>query len=149
MYIRDYEVSDFERIKELNKAGFEVPAPDAFLLTSIEAGHAWVAVENETVVAFIIGRNKFDVPYINNLVVDKAHQKKGIATSLIKKFEDTFGKNQKSYNKIYWLQVEIDNPAQKLYFDMGYRVNAVDESYYGPGKHALCMYKGTRPFLHR
>ena len=149
MKIRDYEASDFARIKELNTEGFELPAPDWFLLESIETGHAWVAVEGDETVAFLIGKTKFDVSYINNIVVTKAHQKKGIATNLIQKFEEHFGQSQKFYSKVYWLQVEADNPAQKLYFDLGYRVSGIDENYYGPLKHALCMYKGSRPYLHK
>ena len=147
MHIRDYDLRDFDKIKALNAEGFAEPAPAWFILESIEAGHAWVAVEQDEVIGFLIGRPKFNVSYINNLVVTKAHQGKGIATSLISKFEEHFGKSQNIYSKVFWLQVESNNPAQKLYFDMGYRVSGIDENYYGLGRHALCMYKGTRPYL--
>lgn len=142
--IREFQMSDFDRVIELNNKSPYSPAPKWFVLESIERGRTWVYVQDDKVVAFIIGKIKNDVPYINNIVVDEGHRGKGIATKLIKRFEESFGSEQKPENKSFWLQVDNDNPAQKLYFDLGYRVYWVDENYYGPGKHALCMHKSAR-----
>jgi ribosomal protein S18 acetylase RimI-like enzyme len=146
MNIRPYEMTDFRAVSELNKQGFEKPSPDSFLLESIEQGRAWVAVEQDAVVGFLIGKLKNNTPYVNNVVVAKAHQRKGIATKLFAKFEEHYGATQKPANKMFWLQVDADNPAQKLYFDLGYRVGWINEHYYGANSHALCMYKSARPF---
>lgn len=145
MAIRDYEPKDFERIVEINNASYTDPAPKKFLLDSIEKGHAWVAVEDEGVIGFLIGYVKNGTPYINNVSVDPEYRNKGIAKELFIKFEERFGANQQPEKKLFWLQVDSSNPAQKLYFDLGYRVGWVDQNYYGWAKHALCMYKSARP----
>jgi len=145
MTIRDFVMQDFARVMEINNASYDFPPDKAYVLKEIESGKCWVAEENGTVIGFIIGKLKNQLPYINNVAVDKAHRSKGIATKLIKQFESAYELVQKPENKFLWLQVETNNPAQKLYFDLGYRVHWVDENYYGQGKHALCMYKSARP----
>jgi ribosomal protein S18 acetylase RimI-like enzyme len=145
MTIRDFEAKDFDRIMEINNASYESPAPKKFVLDSINNGHAWVAIEDENVVGFLIGLLKHGTPYVNNVAVAVEHRGKGIAKQLFGKFEALFGMNQKPENKIFWLQVEASNPAQKLYFNLGYRVIWVDQNYYGWAKHALCMFKSARP----
>jgi len=149
MVIRDYEPSDFPFIMEIEKNTQEFPAPQEFVLTSIEIGRAWVAVEGDDIVGFIIGKLKHGIPYANNVAVSKDHRNKGIATKLFAKFEEYFGSSQKSENKMFWLQVYANNPAQKLYFDLGYRVSWIDEHYYGDCKHALNMYKSVRPISNK
>jgi hypothetical protein len=37
--------------------------------------------------------------------------------------------------------VKVENPSQKLYFDLGYRVSKFEPNLYGPGKHGLRMDK--------
>jgi ribosomal protein S18 acetylase RimI-like enzyme len=143
--IRDFEMQDFERIIEINNSSFEYPQSKSFLLENIEKGRAWVFVEREEIVGFLIGKYKNDTPYIHTIAIDIAHRGKGFATKLIKKFEEFYGTNQKVENRQFWLQVQNDNPAQKLYFDLGYRTCWVDENYYGRTKHALCMFKSARP----
>ncbi len=149
MVIRDYEAPDFPFIMEIERNSEEVPAPQEFVLTSIENGRAWVAIEGDEIVGFIIGKLKHGIPYVNNVAVSKDHRNKGIATRLFSKFEEYFGAGQKPENKIFWLQVNANNPAQKLYFDLGYRVGWIDEHYYGDCKHALNMYKSTRPIANK
>src|SRR6185437_9422285 len=145
MTIRDFVMQDFAKVMEINDKYQDVPAPKSFVLESIEKGHAWVSEENGEVIGFIIGKIKHGAAYINNVTVEPAHRGKGIATKLIKQFESVYGMNQKPENIFFWLQVDANNPAQKLYFDLGYRVYSVDENYYGKGKHAICMAKSARP----
>lgn len=145
MNIRDFVMQDFAKVMEINDQSYDEPATKAFVLESIESGHAWVAEENGEIVGFIIGKIKHGSAYINNVAVTAAHRGKGIATKLIKNFESIYGMNQKPGNSFYWLQVDASNPAQKLYFDLGYRVYSVDENYYGKGKHAVCMAKSAKP----
>jgi [ribosomal protein S18]-alanine N-acetyltransferase len=145
MVIRDFEAKDFDRVMEINNASYEFPATKKFVLDSITNGHAWVALEDDKIVGFIIGVMKHNTPYVNNVCVDSEYRGQGIAKQLFVKFEALFGMNQKPENMIFWLQVQSDNPAQKLYFDLGYRVGWIDLNYYGWAKHALCMYKSARP----
>jgi ribosomal protein S18 acetylase RimI-like enzyme len=37
------------------------------------------------------------------------------------------------------LQTRADNPAQKLYFDLGFRVSGFQKHLYGDGKHGVEM----------
>jgi ribosomal-protein-alanine N-acetyltransferase len=145
MVIRDFEAKDFDRVMQINDASFDAPATRKFVLDSITDGKAWVAIEDDVIVGFLIGKMKHNTPYVNNVAVDPAYRGKGIAKLLFAKFEELFGMNQKPESTIFWLQVQSDNPAQKLYFDLGYRVGWVDPNYYGWAKHALCMYKSSRP----
>ena len=72
-------------------------------------------------------------PWIWILAVRPDFQGQGIGTSLLKEIE-------KYYTKEINLYVNVDNPAQKLYFDNGYRVKKVLKDIYDGGD-ALHMRK--------
>ena len=144
MAIRDYKESDFHSVIEASRQAFEHPDPIEYTQRSIENGRVWVAIEDDEVVGFLISKLKNSTPYVNSVAVLPAFRGKGIAKKLFEKFEEFYGFQQKSEVKIFWLQVRANNPAQKLYFDWGYRVTGFDEHYYGRNEHALCMYKSAR-----
>jgi ribosomal protein S18 acetylase RimI-like enzyme len=144
MAIRDYKESDFHSVIEVSRQAFEHPDPIEYTQRSIENGRVWVAIEDDEVVGFLISKFKHSTPYVNSVAVLPAFRGKGIAKKLFEKFEEFYGFQQKSEVKIFWLQVRTNNPAQKLYFDLGYRVTGFDEHYYGQNEHALCMHKSAR-----
>ena len=144
MAIRDYKESDFHSVIEASRQAFEHPDPIEYTQRSIENGRVWVAIEDDEVVGFLISKLKNSTPYVNSVAVLPAFRGKGIAKKLFEKFEEFYGFQQKSEVKIFWLQVRTNNPAQKLYFDLGYRVTGFDEHYYGQNEHALCMHKSAR-----
>ena len=144
MAIRDYKESDFHSVIEASRQAFEHPDPIEYTQRSIENGRVWVAIEDDEVVGFLISKLKNSTPYVNSVAVLPAFRGKGVAKKLFEKFEEFYGFQQKSEVKIFWLQVRTNNPAQKLYFDLGYRVTGFDEHYYGQNEHALCMYKSAR-----
>ena len=144
MAIRDYKESDFHSVIEVSRQAFEHPDPIEYTQRSIENGRVWVAIEDDEVVGFLISKLKNSTPYVNSVAVLPAFRGKGIAKKLFEKFEEFYGFQQKSEVKIFWLQVRTNNPAQKLYFDLGYRVTGFDEHYYGQNEHALCMHKSAR-----
>ena len=146
MLIRPYKESDFIDIKSINELSHEIPSPSMLLRAEADQGKTWVAEIDGVVFGFIIGKLKHSKPYVYNIAVSQAYRKQGIATELMKTFEEYYSKLQKKGNNCLWLQVNTNNPAQKLYFDLGYRVGYVDEDFYGAGKHALCMYKSSVPF---
>lgn len=76
-------------------------------------------------------------PWIWTVVVRLDWQNKGIATRLINKVEEHYKNLGYSHICLY---VADDNPAQKLYFDLGYRVVRVMKGVYGD-KPALKMVK--------
>jgi len=147
--VRDYKEEDFASIRSIDELSFVDPEPEWFLKKAIEKGKAWVFEEDGKIQGFLVGKIKHDSPYVHNVVVKKEFRNKGIAAALFSKFEEHYGAAQKPENKMFWLQVNCNNPAQKLYFDLGYRICSVDENYYGSGEHALCMYKSARPLALR
>ena len=144
--VRDYKAEDFDSIWAINTSSFPNYEPKWFIQDAIKIGKTWVYEIDGKVVGFLIGKLKYDMPYVHNVAVSKESRNKGVATALFSKFEEYYTATQKPENKSLWLQVNYNNPAQKLYFDLGYRTGFVDENYYGNGQHALCMYKSTRPF---
>ena len=138
--IRDYEEKDASGLCAVNFVCYEHPEPDLDLLDTIKRGKAWVSAKPEHgVTGFIVGRIKHGLPYVHNIAVLPECRRLGIGKTLMEKFEGFFG--ERIRYKGFWLQVNADNPAQKLYFDLGYRVESVDENFYGTGKHGLCMFK--------
>jgi ribosomal protein S18 acetylase RimI-like enzyme len=150
MLIRGYKPSDFKRINDINQLSFDCPQPEMLLQAEADRGHTWVAEEEGIVVGFVVGKIKLGNPYVSCIAVAYEHRGKGIATKLLEAFEKDYEGLQKPGNKVFWLQVSADNPAQKLYFDLGYRVESIDSNYYGDYKDALCMYKHVKPiYNHR
>jgi ribosomal protein S18 acetylase RimI-like enzyme len=134
---------DFASINLLNSLYITPVEPEVSIMAVLHrAGtRAWLAVDGDFIVGALVGKMKFDIPYVHSVSVQKDHRGRGIATELFNTFEEGF--KTEATNVGYWLQVKFNNPAQKLYFDLGYRVESVDENFYGPGVHALCMYKRT------
>jgi ribosomal protein S18 acetylase RimI-like enzyme len=147
--VRDYKEEDYLSIRSIDELSFADPEPEWFLREALEKGKAWVFEEDRKIQGFLVGKLKHGLPYIHNVSVKKEFRNKGIAAALFSKFEEHYGAAQKPENSAFWLQVSCNNPAQKLYFDLGYRVGFVDEHYYGQNDHALCMYKNSRPFASR
>lgn len=145
MIIREYKESDEGDVLFINNQCHKKAQPDADLLEVINSPKAktWVAVDYDgDTVGFIIGTIKHGMPYIYNVAVLSESQGKGIGKSLIATFETHFYNPKASY--VAWLQVNTNNPAQKLYFDLGYRVDSVDDNFYGNEQHAICMVKHSR-----
>jgi ribosomal protein S18 acetylase RimI-like enzyme len=144
--VRDYRDEDFASICAINNASFPNPSPDWYLEEQgLRIGKGWVYEVDGKVVGYIIGKVKYKIPYVFSVAVLKDYRKRGIAKALFEAFELFYSATQKPENMSFWLQVSQHNPAQKLYFDLGYKVGFVDENYYGHGDHALCMYKTARP----
>ena len=143
MIIREYKEPYEGDVLFINNQCHEKAQPDADLLEVINSPKAktWVAVDYDgDTVGFIIGTIKHGMPYIYNVAVLSESQGKGIGKSLI----ETFEKHFETTRGDYWLQVNKNNPAQKLYFDFGYRVESVDDNFYGNEQHAVCMVKHSR-----
>ena len=147
--VRDYKEEDFDSIWKINVDSFPKTEPEWFLSEAMNSGKTWVFELDGNIVGFIVGKVKNKTSYIHNVAVDKEFRNIGIASALVSEFERYYGATQKSEVKKFWLQVNHKNPAQKLYFDLGYRVGFVDENYYGKGEHAICMYKSSKPFSNK
>lgn len=143
--IRLLEKRDLPSVYTLNKTCHVNPEPNISLLTQIEGPNAqtWVAELDNKIVGFLVGRQTLTGPQtlnnafnIYNVAVDPQFRKRGIASELIKAFEDYFKGQGYAY-----LHVDRENSAQKLYFDLGYRVYDIVPDFYGDKTLALKMYK--------
>ena len=129
--IREFGMEDLPAIFSINKQCHKVPQPEDGLQAVMFRGKTWVAIVNGEIVGFLISYIK-GFPYVYNIAVLPTYRGKGVATLL-------FNWCHKFYNTNCWLEVDSANPAQKLYFDLGYRVTEVRRDYYGPEQDALVM----------
>jgi ribosomal protein S18 acetylase RimI-like enzyme len=135
MIVREYDVKDLRSVFTINKTCHQKPQPNVELLEQLHKGQTWVAVENNEVVGFLLSTYK-EGPYVYNIAVLPEHRGKGIATELFKVCHQFY--NGMGYIYLY---VDVTNPAQKLYFDLGYRVKRIKEDFYGHMQDALVMIK--------
>lgn len=138
--LRPYSESDFSQIYHLNNTLHKLPTPEYRLHEVILSGGCptWVWEDDDThkVVGFLISSIDRQLPYVYNICVDKSHSKRGIGTTLLTAFIDHF-----KDSSVTWLQVDANNPAQKLYFDLGFRVEEAIKELYGPDTCGLDMYR--------
>jgi ribosomal protein S18 acetylase RimI-like enzyme len=131
----------FDRIWDITAASFdgvELP-PRHLLMTNLEEGTIFVNAHEIDCYALL--GFKFGVYYIWAIATDPTARGQGFASQLLDEIaahalaigEDRIG-----------LATNSDNPAQKLYFDKGYRVTKVLRDFYGPGVHGLFMERNTK-----
>lgn len=116
--------------------------PRISLLEKIRSSEIWVYIVEDKIVGFLIGTQT--TPYgpanLYNIAVLPDYRNEKIATKLMNEFEE-FYKGKCVY---YYLHVDIQNPAQKLYFNSGYRAFELKHDFYGDGTVALKMVKTSR-----
>ena len=131
---------DFDRVMEINDACYSgvycaprekvkdmCTVSDVFIAREqAEYGHPQCG--SQIIVGFAIVRHVFQ-PYIWNIAVDPAYQKVGIGGNLLREIIRTYTL-AKTANIA--LHVNVENPAQKLYFDYGFRVKSVQKKYFDP-----------------
>jgi ribosomal-protein-alanine N-acetyltransferase len=133
--IREYCHEDIEAIFRINKESFDRPQPNVGLLAEIHKGRTLVAEVDNKVVGFLVSIIVNSQVHIYNIAITPAHRGKGIGTQLLQKIEEFYK------GLPFGLLVHMENPAQRLYFDIGYRVTDVKKDYYYPDQHALVMVK--------
>lgn len=109
-----------------------------------ECGQVWNCICNDTpketrttvgLIAATINRGE---GYILSFSVLPEHQHKGFGAKLLTAAEEHF---KQTGTKVMRLDVHPDNPAQTLYFRMGYRVTYIRKKYYENGEPCLVMRK--------
>jgi len=145
----DWLFSEIKRLTSESFTGVEVP-PVQVLRKEFEIGDIFVraATEGEPMIrAYLILREKMNEPYIWSLATDRAHRGQGLAASLLNEVDEfvkTLPTAKRRGMTGIGLTTHVNNPAQKLYFDHGYRVKQVLDNYYlgGDGlymrKEVLC-----------
>lgn len=142
MIIREYESKDLRDVLNINKICHEKPQPNLGLLEQIHKGLVWVAVIDDKIVGFLLSIYR-EGPYIYNVAVLPEYRKQGIATALFTAC-DKYYYHEGCY--FTYLYVNVNNPAQKLYFDLGYRVHEIKEDFYEPKQDALVMYRSIKSY---
>jgi ribosomal-protein-alanine N-acetyltransferase len=130
---------DFETICDINEVCQKYPEPRKSLLQtlSLPNHHKWVAFVDDRMAGFLISRWKLvNRANIYNVSVLPEYRKQGVATALIQECEK-FNAGLQYID----LHVDVNNPAQKLYFDLGYRADQIREDFYGEDTKAIHMWK--------
>jgi ribosomal protein S18 acetylase RimI-like enzyme len=117
----------------------EEQAPRGMMESVFRSGQVFVSHHpfgpKSQVSAFAIVDKKHGEPFIWSIAVHPGWRNAGIGSKLLAEIEE-YAREQNAAG--IGLTVQIDNPAQKLYFDKGYRVQNVLKNYYLTG-HGLFM----------
>lgn len=141
MSIRLVTPGDGTSLLSLNSTCFPEDSKDrtvnARLLKVISKNPCWVFDDGD-IKACILSEISNGYPYIWSLATHPSQRGKGLATTLLQVFEKHYA--AQGYSR-FWLHTRVDNPAQKLYFDNGYRVASFERNIYGPNEHGIIMRK--------
>ena len=142
----DYKHTDFQRLCEISDAcytGDERPTHNSMHYI-VECCDIFLAktgvipvpdcVSTTNIIGFALVRTAGN-PYVWSIAVDRKFQGRGVGGNLLREIIKRY-----TLLKAFeiTLHVHEDNPAQKLYFDYGFRVRDVGLDYYHP-KNGLYM----------
>jgi [ribosomal protein S18]-alanine N-acetyltransferase len=98
----------------------------------------WLACIGPRIAGYLIAEEAHGGLCVDTCAVSRLHRRKGIASRLMEACEEAA---RRRGHKGMRLEVHTENPAQVLYFQIGYRVSGFKRNYYGAGKHAVSMAK--------
>jgi ribosomal protein S18 acetylase RimI-like enzyme len=108
------------------------------MLVAKKQNLVWVAYIGARIAGFLIAAVENGKINIETCNVSRVHRRKGIASRLIAACEKAV--KARGFKDMK-LEVFTENPAQVLYFSLGYRVCGFKRNYYGLKKHAVSMAK--------
>lgn len=129
-------VQDLDAIRDIHIEGYPEETPDRALKFA-KRNPTWLLFD-EGIQACLISDIEEDSPYIWSVTTRATHRGRGYAGRLIREFEKHY---KAAGHTKSWLHCRVDNPAQKLYFDLGYRVASFEPNIYAPGEHGMSMHK--------
>lgn len=144
IFRNNFDVEELPSLYEIEKECFtkefrwSQAVFDKALLSASKKNNVWVAEESGRIVGFLLADKEFGKGYINTVDITPVVRGQGVATKLITMCEAAFKKRGLTEVK---LEVHTENPAQLLYFKLGYRVTAFRRHYYKLHRHALTMGK--------
>lgn len=134
-----YSAQDFSRIVEISDLcykGVERPPrttmeqmcsiSDIFLAKEMLPQDPDGGNPHEVIIGFAIVQAA-GYPYIWSIAVDPAFQGRGVGGNILREIIKKYTLEKQPHIS---LTVRADNPAQKLYFDYGFRVRLVEKNYY-------------------
>lgn len=103
-----------------------------------EKQYVWIIKNEQTTAGFLLANEDHGKICIETVDIAPEYWRKGLATKLINACEkDSRNRGFKEMK----LEVWTDNPAQILYFNLGYRVCGFRRNYYKLHSHAISMLK--------
>lgn len=142
MRIRGYKKTDFDDVLDINNKTFsgDQRPPISTLREMISISDVWVATVSDDDILFVPDRvigfaivkpssveGKDQQAYVWQTAVSPDLQRRGIGGNLLREVIGYYTK--KKYASIR-LHCHYDNPAQKLYFDYGFRVTDIAWGFY-------------------
>ena len=132
-----YCVSDLPALHHINESSFvEEERPSRTEFYSMITTSDVFITSLDSPVGFAIVHTLGASPYLWHFAVAPRQRGQGLGRELLNYIRDYY--RAKDCKEIR-LHVRPDNPAQKLYFDVGYRVYRIAKDHYASGKDALMM----------
>lgn len=135
--IRDFDFSkDIDAVLSMDRLfPKNQQIPTGMLKYDLHRSRSWVyeAKHSHRVVGVLISTME-GMPYVYSVSVEPEYRGKFIATRLMNKFLQEYDKYSYTH-----LHTDNQNPAQTMYFRLGFRVVDVEEDYYGDQTTGLHM----------
>ena len=130
-------ITDFESVKAIYNECFSLPFTVQMLEARLKSAECvWVYLINNEIVGYLLLDVERGSYYLSQVATRSSARRMGVATGLIATAAQ-YLRDRKMTE--WWLQTEVNNPAQKLYFDLGFRVSGFQEHGYGVDKHSVEM----------
>ena len=139
-----FEEADLSALYEIEKECFSPefrwaePVFRQEIMTAHQRGLVWVAYIGSKIAGFLVAEPQGSKLSMETCNVARVHRRKGVASRLIAAYEKAA--KQRGIKEVK-LEVYTENPAQVLYFGLGYRVNGFKRNYYGLRRNAISMSK--------
>ena len=129
--IRKMQLIDIKTVLSIEEENYTIPWKDSHFLNAVysENFSCYVATVSEKIIAYAIVSNVLDEWELQNITVERKHQKNGIATSLVSFIINLIKENKGNF---FYLEVkESNSSARKLYDKFNFKEYAKRKNYYG------------------
>jgi ribosomal protein S18 acetylase RimI-like enzyme len=146
MIEKGYTKEDLPHILRINEAAYsdDLRPPSSLVTSMLVNCDLFIAKECDpwphrlaTPIGFAIVQ-EMECPYLFSIAVHPDCQGRGVGGNLLREVTKTYYLQKRDYLRLH---VHVDNPAQKLYYDYGFRVIDISKDYYATGQHGLLMEK--------
>ena len=138
---REAEPRDLEGVAEVEEECFdeETRYPRWLFEEYLRLGAVFrVAPCNGVLVGYVVARLEGSECHVDSIAVKPGFRGRGIGTRLL---SEALEECKKRGARAAYLEVDVENPAVKLYEKLGFRIVGVVKNYYGIGRNAYVMYR--------
>lgn len=141
---RNFKKTDIPRLVELNNLCFDEGerCSEELLRQHIGASDVWLAwtlLKDPTIIGYALVEPGIDSAYLAQIAVHPEFQRRGVAGNMLREIVGHFRYSTGGKYRNVRLHCAIDNPAQRLYYNYGFRVFDIAKSFYKDGGDALYM----------